>query len=71
MGLLYINGQPLHDEDQDLIERARERIRERGMVRIEQREDRAENAFSQREFLRSLSEDVRACARARADKAAN
>ena len=67
MGLLYINGQPLHDEDADLIERARERR----VVRIEEREDRTDNAFTQRELLRSLSEDVRTCARARAAQAVN
>lgn len=62
MGLLYVAGVPFHDEDQELIELSRERRSNR----IEANEDAVGNGFTQREVLRSLSEEVRQAARARA-----
>lgn len=53
MGLLYVSGVPFHDEDQELIERRREK--RTNSVRLQAREDASDNAWTQRELLEALS----------------
>ena len=68
MGLLYVNGERFHDDDAELIERARRPKSALGpSAKVCTRGDVEHEFFTQREVLQSLSAEVRAAARARRD----
>ena len=71
MGLLYVSGIPFHDEDQELIERASRRVRLARHIPMVNDGETFDSIFDdggRTIGYGSLSDEVRAAARKRADQ---